>query len=112
VCREDAAKEEVMKGRHRQKRVWEPFRNADFPEAFRQLNEVDPHYVGVFLNNLYQVTMRETPDGVTWLAIVRVDRQPVDDWRDKQRIKNELCGSSKDRCLFTPTVTSLTSRSM
>jgi hypothetical protein len=44
----------------------------------------------------------ETPDGVTWLAIVRVDRQPVDDWRDKQRIKNELCGPQREAIELYP----------
>jgi hypothetical protein len=86
-----------VKGRHRAaKRAWAPFHTAEFPEAFRKLNESDPHYVGVFRNNIYQVTMRETPDGVTWLSVVRIDREPVNDWRDKQRIKNELCGPERE----------------
>ena len=91
-----------MKGRHKQKRIWLPFQNAEFPESFRKLNEADPHYVGVFVNNLYQVTMRETPDGVTWLSIVRRDREPVSDWRDKQRIKNELCGYDREAIELYP----------
>lgn len=53
----------------------------------------------VFLNNRYQVYMREvgSPFGeengpMVWLSIKRLDRQPIHDWRDLQRIKNEIVG--------------------
>ena len=50
---------------------------------------------GVFLNSRYQVTVYryDTAWGeLTWLAIVNRDRSARHDWRDFQRIKNELLG--------------------
>ena len=39
---------------------------------------------------------------VTWLCIVARDRSPTHDWRDMQRIKNELCGSDREACELYP----------
>jgi hypothetical protein len=47
----------------------------------------------VFLNSRYQVNIRECSDGrqpMLHLSIKRRDKQPIHDWRDLQRIKNEL----------------------
>jgi hypothetical protein len=58
----------------------------------------------VFKNWLYQVSVRKTPtnfereDGsgvvvnLVHLSIKRIDKKPVRDWRDLQRIKNQLLG--------------------
>lgn len=51
----------------------------------------------LWLNDKYQVGRRDCgPDGaggrVIWLSIKRIDREPIHDWRDLQRIKSELCG--------------------
>jgi hypothetical protein len=59
----------------------------------------DPTVVGVYKNNVYQITMHviDTALGrVNWLAIVRRDRTAIHDWRDLQRIKNELCGPERE----------------
>jgi hypothetical protein len=45
----------------------------------------------LYVNSRYQVAV-EVSDAVTHLSIKRIDQQPVHDWRDLQRIKNELCG--------------------
>lgn len=45
----------------------------------------------VFLNSRYQVEL-ERANGMIHLSIKRKDQQPVHDWRDLQRIKNELVG--------------------
>lgn len=51
-----------------------------------------------FANDEYVVTRRhhtsEDPDApeLIYLSIRRQDRQPCRDWRDFQRIKNQLCG--------------------
>ena len=56
------------------------------------------HGERVFKNSRYHVNMNvvlcESVPGekVTWLSIKRLDRRPLHDWRDLQRIKNELCG--------------------
>jgi hypothetical protein len=46
------------------------------------------------MNNRYTVIIAEweTPVPVTHLSIRRNDRKTMRDWRDLQRIKNELCG--------------------
>lgn len=46
----------------------------------------------VFKNSLYTVFRRVLGDGVAHLSIKRNDREAIHDWRDFQRIKNELCG--------------------
>lgn len=45
----------------------------------------------LWINDRYQVAVREM-GGVVQLSIRRLDRQPVRDWRDCQRIKNQLVG--------------------
>jgi hypothetical protein len=79
--------------------VWKPLANASLGEANEAaMHAADPEYVGTFKNHLYQVLMREYPyeEGnnarkITWLVIRRIDSEPIHDWRDMQRIKNELC---------------------
>ena len=56
-------------------------------------------YVGVFLNSRYQVSVYnyDSPWGrLDWLAIVNLDRSARHDWRDFQRIKNELLGEDRE----------------
>ncbi len=56
----------------------------------------------IWKNNRYQVTILRTlivPNGwppIIHLSIKRLDRQPIHDWRDLQRIKNELFGSEHE----------------
>lgn len=69
--------------------AWTPFQLA---EALPELGDD-----AIFLNSRYQVNVRflgdKPPFGKTvWLSIKRRDRQPLRNWRDLQRIKNELCG--------------------
>jgi len=56
-----------------------------------------PPGVLVVSNNQYEVQLRRQVvlppfDEVTWLSIKRRDRRVIRDWRDLQRIKNELVG--------------------
>src|ERR1041385_3993351 len=52
-----------------------------------------------FRNNLYQVLVYDMPKkndaavDLVWLSIKRNDKRHIHDWRDLQRIKNELVGS-------------------
>ena len=46
----------------------------------------------LFVNSRYQVAMRETGAASCHLSIKRLDQAPIHDWRDLQRIKNELVG--------------------
>jgi hypothetical protein len=62
-------------------------------------------FVGVFRNSRYQVEVNEVSTElgeITWLAIVRTDREAIHDWRDLQRLKNELLGPEREACEIYP----------
>src|SRR5262249_13701026 len=44
------------------------------------------------------------------LAIFRNDRQPVHDWRDLQRVKNDICGPEAEACEIYPAESRLCDR--
>jgi hypothetical protein len=43
-------------------------------------------------NDTYQVSVRDLDEEGRHLSIKRIDQEPIHDWRDLQRIKNELLG--------------------
>ena len=54
-------------------------------------------YASIWLNNLYEVEVREHhPDktwpDMLWLSIKRIDKEAIHDWRHLQEIKNEIVG--------------------
>jgi hypothetical protein len=46
----------------------------------------------VYLNDKYQVLVKEISGNWVRLSIKRLDREPIHDWRDLQKIKSELVG--------------------
>lgn len=64
------------------KQTWEEMRDIYVAGMLRR---------EVFMNSRYQVET-ERNNGMVHLSIKRKDQQPVHDWRDLQRIKNELVG--------------------
>ncbi len=59
------------------------------------------------INNRYQVLIRELPAKDGWpamfhLSIRRLDREVIHDWRDLQRIKNELIGPENEAVELYP----------
>lgn len=46
----------------------------------------------LWANDTYQVSVRDLGDSGRHLSIKRIDQEAVRDWRDLQRIKNELLG--------------------
>jgi hypothetical protein len=88
--------------KHRARQVqpepkWEPLQNAEFPPGTPV--DDDRGFVGVFMNNLYQVSMfepKDEPAALTWLVIRRRDAEPGRDWRHFQMIKNQLCGPERE----------------
>lgn len=60
-------------------------------EFFRHIVEEEVRASEVWLNDLYQVSVRRY-ERMTHLSIKRIDRSPCKDWRHFQQIKNELCG--------------------
>ena len=71
------------------------------PEQTERIKSIDPkarlpHQI--FLNRLYEVWVTLMPERggfpkVIWLSIKRRDRRTIHDWRELQRIKNELVGT-------------------
>lgn len=61
----------------------------------------------LWMNDRYLVVRKDIgPDAeggrVIWLSIRRLDRAPLRDWRDFQRIKNELCGPEAEAVELYP----------
>jgi len=86
--------------KHRRKDPpWTPFESGSLPRAdtpgLRRLHE---NLVGVWLNSRYQVNVYRwdfegVPGGkMLQLSVKRRDKEVIRDWRDLQRIKNEVCG--------------------
>jgi hypothetical protein len=82
--------------------AWTPFERATL---------VGPEFPGVptgdiFVNSRYQVTRRREQDGpfgaLIILSIRRLDRGACRDWRDFQRIKNELAGPETEAVELFP----------
>jgi len=70
---------------------WEPFKEAYYPDDFPLDDDK------VYKNNQYQVAAKLYPSQggfpqYVGLSIKKLNKHPVHDWRDLQRIKNELCG--------------------
>lgn len=59
-----------------------------------------------YVNNIYQVNISEVKDSSgnvwEWLSIKRRDKKVIHDWRAFQRIKNELCGESREAIEIYP----------
>jgi hypothetical protein len=70
---------------------WTPFEVGTLPPS-----ELSDHPVVVFLNSRYQVNVYKVRGGefgdIAWLSIKTRDKQARHDWRDLQRIKNEIIG--------------------
>jgi hypothetical protein len=92
---------------------WEPFVVADTgiidPELRAAQLSLDPEVfdgVTIYLNNLYQVSAKlwafEGWFDMVHLSIKRRDKGPIRDWRDMQRIKNELVGPEHEAVELYP----------
>lgn len=89
------------KPKHSKGKRWDPFR-----EVGKTSGQAGPGRV--FENNHYRVIMRfigqgnpmgeEQPKTIRgwWLSIHTLDKTAEHDWRDYQRIKNELCGEETE----------------
>jgi len=92
------------------------FSKAESKKFLRDMNKDE-----VWTNNLYSVSVRkrtgpgffdatkEVYNGfpkesgeVVWLSIKRHDKEPIHDWRDLQRIKNEVVGETAEAMEIYP----------
>jgi hypothetical protein len=71
------------------------------PEVADQLlvEEVNGKF---FVNDKYQVRITEENQFYWHLSIKRLDKEPIHDWRDLQRIKNELIGEEYEAVELYP----------
>ena len=75
--------------------AWTPLKRTLVNPA---LDAIGEGWEWAYINDTYQVlyrTVKDTPEGwpdIVHLSIKRHDRKHVHDWRDFQRIKNEVCG--------------------
>ena len=61
----------------------------------------------IVINNLYEVEIRQCEEQpnwpkMIWLSIKRRDKESIHDWRDLQRIKNELVGPENEAVELYP----------
>lgn len=63
----------------------------DISEDAIEAQILDATHTEMWSNDRYVVSVRRDEDQV-WLSIRRLDRAPCRDWRDFQRIKNQLVG--------------------
>jgi hypothetical protein len=64
-----------------------------------------PEGMAIYANNRYQVIARAMPSifgEMLWLSIKRRDKESIHDWRDLQRIKNELAGPEDEAVELYP----------
>ncbi len=95
---------DVITTREDEGKAWEhmlkkPLAEITLDDVEKNLRADEQEYE-VFVNETYQVHKRTVGDGelgrICHLSIKRKDREPVSDWRDKQAIKNQLCGDAAE----------------
>lgn len=80
---------------------WTPFEEGVLPRTYR---EIDSPF-RVVMNSRYQVNFfhHDTPFGpMIQLSIKRRDKEMIHDWRELQRIKNELLGEEVEAVELYP----------
>jgi hypothetical protein len=60
-------------------------------DRIREMLRHENEGASIVMNSRYQVMMREMGE-IMYLSIKRIDQKPIRNWRDLQRIKNELVG--------------------
>jgi hypothetical protein len=79
---------------------WTPFERANRERMpLEDIHGVKPEF---WNNSRYQVSLYRDPSGATHLSIKTHDRSYRHDWRDLQRIKNELCGPEREAIEIYP----------
>lgn len=56
----------------------------------------------VWINNIYTVFVNNRGSGIVWLSIKRNDKEPCNDWRHFQWIKNQLIGEENEAIQIYP----------
>lgn len=97
--------------KHRRRAVrearWSAFEPAVVGSVPPALAALVDRQEALYVNNRYQVAVRRLPPCEGWpalihLSIKRLDRAAIHDWRDLQRIKNELVGPEHEAVELYP----------
>ncbi len=56
----------------------------------------------IFVNDKYQVNVKNLTGGWRWLSIKRKDKRRIKDWRELQQIKNAICGEEYEAVELYP----------
>jgi hypothetical protein len=87
---------------------WTPFESCVLPDRSDLLGEP----IACWKNSRYTVWVYELPEGpwgdVTHLSIKRNDKEAIHDWRDLQRIKNEVTDPRREAVEIYPAEARLT----
>lgn len=87
---------------------WTPFMQGELPTSNMPIMQRDREdLIGVAINSRYQVNLYDAGSGqpfgrVIWLSIKTLDKSARHDWRDLQRIKNEVVGEQYDAVEIYP----------
>lgn len=86
---------------------WTPFVEGELPTSNLPIvQEVREKLLGVAINSRYQVYVYDAGTGrfgrMVWLSIKTLDKSARHDWRDLQRIKNEVVGPQYDAVEIYP----------
>ena len=95
--------------------VWRPFERAYLPEmsvedymerfgATKEQAEAEKKKMDsqiVWMNNCYQVNIQDM-GAFYHVSVKRLDKKEIHDWRNMQRIKNELIGEENEGCELYP----------
>jgi hypothetical protein len=111
--RNQSLRDEVERITHGELPQWTPFEEASYSYFGDGTRLADPSHP-VFVNSRYQVTIfTDGPVGpefdsfapgarLIWLSIKRQDGAAIADWRDLQRIKNEIVGPEAEGVMLYP----------
>jgi hypothetical protein len=96
-------------------RVWQPFERAYLPEITLEgymerfgltqeqakIEKKNMDNQVIWKNNRYQVNVLDM-GAFYHVSVKRLDKKEIHDWRDMQRIKNELIGEENEGCELYP----------
>ena len=98
------AKNQGLPPRLRPEPPWTPFAAAPLPPPEQLAHIGNPSRI--LVNSRYEVQIHDVPESalgpLTWLSIKRRDLAPLRDWRDLQRIKNEVLGPEVEAAELYP----------
>jgi hypothetical protein len=108
--RNQSLRAEVERMTHGEQPAWTEFEEAN-AAVFGDGTHIDKPKYRLFINSRYQVTVfpSEPVDYnfapgamLTWLSIKRQDGAAIMDWRELQRIKNEILGDEAEGVMLYP----------